>query len=263
MVNDKRTTRFNKLISILRKNGGARISELAEILDCSHMTVRRDLKILERQSIVHVFHGSVVFNEISASPNSESGGEYLTNIAETENLSEKREIGRKAAELIDPHDVIIIDSGTTAEQVARAIPEEMPLTLICYSLNVLQAVTRRPNINIIFTGGHFHNDTLMFESPEGIALLQRNRAIKAFISAAGVNLTLGVTCLHDYERNIKTAALKNALKKIIIVDSSKMSKVFPSFFADIKDFDIMITDSWIKEEDVNTIRELGIDVIIT
>jgi DeoR family deoxyribose operon repressor len=146
---------------------------------------------------------------------------------EITNIVEKRKIGRKAAELINPHDVIIIESGSTAEQVARAIPEDMPLTLICYSLNVLQAVARKPKINIIVAGGHYHSDTLMFESPEGIALLQRNRAIKAFISAAGVNLSLGVTCLHDYERNTKTAVLQNALTKILIVDSSKIGKVFP------------------------------------
>ncbi|MCE1158002.1 Deoxyribose operon repressor [bioreactor metagenome] len=263
MMQDKRTARFNQLTSILRKNGGARISELAGILSVSHMTVRRDLEILERQGVVNVFHGSVVFNEISASSTTEPGSEYLAKIVEITNIVEKRKIGRKAAELINPHDVIIIDSGSTAEQVARAIPEDMPLTLICYSLNVLQAVARKPKINIIVAGGHYHSDTLMFESPEGIALLQRNRAIKAFISAAGVNLSLGVTCLHDYERNTKTAVLQNALTKILIVDSSKIGKVFPSFFANLKDFDTMITDNKIREEDAAVIQDLNIEVVIS
>jgi DeoR family deoxyribose operon repressor len=128
---------------------------------------------------------------------------------------------------------------------------------------VLQAVARKPKINIIVAGGHYHSDTLMFESPEGIALLQRNRAIKAFISAAGVNLSLGVTCLHDYERNTKTAVLQNALTKILIVDSSKIGKVFPSFFANLKDFDTMITDNKIREEDAAVIQDLNIEVVIS
>jgi DeoR/GlpR family transcriptional regulator of sugar metabolism len=68
MMQDKRTARFNQLTSILRKNGGARISELAGILSVSHMTVRRDLEILERQGVVNVFHGSVVFMRSAQAP---------------------------------------------------------------------------------------------------------------------------------------------------------------------------------------------------
>jgi DeoR family deoxyribose operon repressor len=260
-MNDKKADRLSQIIAILRQRGGANITGLAKHFDVSPITVRRDLKDLEDQGMVTLFHGAVTYRENNSEPNSREEPDYAAMIATTSHAAEKRRIGRKAAELIKPEDVVIIDSGTTAEALARAIPEDMPLTILCNSLNVLQEIASHPRVRIMVAGGRHHADTQMFESPEGIAFIERNRCQKAFVSAAGINLELGVTCLYEYERNSKVAILRNALTRILIADSSKFGTVMPTFFANIQDFDILITDDKLSQADTAAVEESGVKVL--
>jgi DeoR family deoxyribose operon repressor len=138
----------------------------------------------------------------------------------------------------------------------------MPLTIICYTLNILFNVYENKNWKLVFPGGYFHNNTLMFESLEGIGIIKRIRANKAFISAAGVSEKLGVTCATDYEKETKRAVIESSDKKILLVDSTKFGKIKISHFADLTDFNIIITDTGISKEFVNIIKNIGIKLYI-
>ncbi|MBA7545523.1 Deoxyribose operon repressor [subsurface metagenome] len=174
-------------------------------------------------------------------------------------LEEKIKISRKAASLVDPNDVIIIDTGSTTENLPKFIPENMPLTVICYTLNILFNVYENKNWKLVFPGGYFHNNTLMFESPEGIGVIKKIRANKAFISAAE---KLGVTCATDYEKETKKAVIESSDTKILLVDSSKFGKIKISHFANLTDFDIVITDSGISKECEEIVKNIGIKLYI-
>jgi DeoR family transcriptional regulator, deoxyribose operon repressor len=255
----KRNGRLNEIINRLRVHNGSTIQELAYHLDVSDMTVRRDLKLLEDQGYVRTFHGSVVYNR--ASQTLTVDGMYSVDSASMQNASQKLNIGRRAAEFVEPDDIIIIDLGSTAEALARALPLGMPLTIVCYGLNILREISRRPDTDLYFAGGHFHEDTLMFEGDEGIDVIKRIRATKAFISAAGVNLRLGVTTVNPYESKTKRAALESSLSRILIADSSKFGRVSSAYFADLSDFDTVITDAGIDAEHIEAINKLGLKLI--
>ncbi len=257
---EKKSHRLNEVLKVLKRQNGASIKELSRELGVSHMTIRRDLNTLEQQGMVTLFHGGAVYNQRDNAADADS--EYSLVSAESEHVHEKRRIGRAAARLIEPEDILIMDTGSTTEAVARELPVDTPLTVLCYSLNVLHEVTRHPEIDLIFAGGNFHPNTLMFESPEGISLIERNRAGKAFISAAGVSLKLGVTCLNAYERNTKVAAIQSSLSRVLVADSSKFGKIQPSYFADVDDFDTIVTDDGIPDEYAEGFRERGIRVIL-
>lgn len=100
---------------------------------------------------------------------------------------EKLKIGQFAASLIEPNDTIIIDTGTTTEQIAHYLPTDIPITVLCYNMNTLLAISNKPNINIILAGGYYYKNTQLFQSPEGVRMIRRIRANKAFLSASGVN----------------------------------------------------------------------------
>jgi DeoR family deoxyribose operon repressor len=102
----------------------------------------------------------------------------------------------------------------------------------------------------------------MLESPEGIEMIKRIRANKSFISAAGVSEKLGVTCATAYEKETKRAVIESSDKKILLVDSTKFGKIKISHFADLTDFDIIITDIGISKEFVNIIKNIGIKLYI-
>ena len=233
---------------------------LSKALKVSEMTVRRDLNLLSRENIVRLMHGAAVLNPLNRPDTNED--RYIIDKQEVINREKKMRIGKKALSLINPDDIIIIDTGSTTDCLARALPYDLSISVLCFALNILTAVNMRKNCKISFAGGELHRDTLMFESQEGINLIKRFRANKAFISASGINLKLGVTCSTQYETETKQACISSALENILLVDSSKFDKIKPGYFADIKDFDMVVTDDGIPFEYEEHIKELGIKLII-
>jgi DeoR family deoxyribose operon repressor len=252
--------RVDFILNKLSANGFVSVKELSKKLEVSEMTVRRDLRELSKSNIVTLIPGGAILKKNP--PMDKDEEKYLIQAAESLMLEEKIKISRKAASLIEPNDVIVIDTGSTTENLPKFIPENMPLTIICYTLNILFNVYENKNWKLVFPGGYFHNNTLMFESLEGIGIIKRIRANKAFISAAGVSEKLGVTCATDYEKETKRAVIESSDKKILLVDSTKFGKIKISHFADLTDFDIIITDTGISKEFVNIIKNIGIKLYI-
>jgi len=89
-------------------------------------------------------------------------------------------------------------------------------------------------------------------------MASRNRCSKAFISAAGVDARFGVTCSNAYERETKKAVIASSMRKILVVDSSKFGQVRPVWFAELADFDEVVTDAGIPEEYAEALGRLGI-----
>jgi DeoR family deoxyribose operon repressor len=252
--------RADFILNKLSANGFVSVKELSKKLEVSEMTIRRDLRELSKSNIVTLIPGGAILKKNP--PMDKDEEKYLIQAAESLMLEEKIKISRKAASLIEPNDVIVIDTGSTTENLPKFIPENMPLTIICYTLNILFNVYENKNWKLVFPGGYFHNNTLMFESLEGIGIIKRIRANKAFISAAGVSEKLGVTCATDYEKETKKAIIDSSDKKILLVDSTKFGKIKISHFADLTDFDIIITDTGISKEFVNIIKNIGIKLYI-
>ncbi len=231
---------------MLKHKNAISIKELTKRLNVSEMTIRRDLNLLENDNVVELIPGGAIFKAYVDSKVDDE--KYNIENEETRRTREKIRIGQKAASLIEANDTVILDVGSTTEYVAKFIREEIPVTVLCYALNILVEVYRKKNCNPIFAGGYFHENTLMFESQEGISLIKRTRADKSIISAAGFHETLGVTCANPYEVETKKAVLDSSKTKILILDSSKFGKTKVGYFADMKDFNIIITDNEIPEE---------------
>ena len=224
------------------------------------MTIRRDLRELSKDNIVTLIPGGAVLKKNSPIDTDEE--KYLIQTAESLMLEEKIKISRKAASLVEPNDIIVIDTGSTTENLPKFILENISLTVICYTLNNLFNIYENENWKLVFPGGYFHNNTLMFESPEGIEVIKRIRANKAFISAAGVSEKLGVTCATSYEKETKQAVIESSDTKILLVDSSKFGKIKISHFANLPDFDIIITDTGISKECEEVIKNIGVKLYI-
>jgi DeoR family deoxyribose operon repressor len=248
--------RIKTIINNLRLKGAVSIKDLKKRLDVSDMTIRRDLSILEKDNIVELIPGGAIFKAFDDIEMEK----YIITHEETVRIREKIRIGQRASTLIEPNDTIILDVGSTVEYVTKFIPENIPVTVLCYALNILAEVYRKKNCNPIFAGGYFHPNTLMFECSEGINLINRTRADKAFVSAAGISDKLGVTCANPYEIETKKAIMGSAKTKILVADSSKFGKVKIAYFTELKDFDKLITDTELPEDFQSILRELDIDV---
>ena len=255
-----RLDRLNVIMRTLEINKTSSVQELSDQLKVSHMTVRRDLVSLVKSEKVKVLHGSVILHPKTSFRENESYYSLIAAGAEHPEL--KRRIGQMAASMIQPQDTLLIDVGSTTEYLAKYLPEDIPYTVLCFSLNVVSETVRRRNCKTIFAGGLFHENTLMFESPQGLEMIRNFRATKAFISASGVNRQYGVTCMNGYERETKKAILQSSLRKILLVDSSKFGVIRSDYFAELKDFDEIVTDNGISQEYMESIEGLGIPLRI-
>ncbi len=257
----KKTERHKHILKTLRMHTFSNVQVLSQCLEVSHMTIRRDLEELAEQNKVKILHGSVILSPAMSSLPNDNPYSIITE--ESMHIEEKQKIGILAASFVESGDTIIIDYGSTAEYFAKNLPSDIPLTVLSYSLNIVSDIASKDNCTLIFTGGLFHKNTLSFESPEGLEMIKNFRANKAFVTASGIDLKFGATCSNYYERPTKKALMQSSMKKILLVDSSKFGLVRSDYFADLNEFDEIITDNGIPNEYREIIFSLGITLKIT
>ena len=249
MPTSKRKERLSQILGMLEQTHGATIGELSERLGVSEMTIRRDLELLTSEN-------KAVLVRAGAIPVAHA--DWSLSDPGSAAASEKMRIGRKAASLVEKNDIVIIDSGSTTEWLARGLPPDLPVTILCFAVNILLGAGKGRERAIVLAGGVMQPERLVFSSPEGVELVRRYRAHKAFLSADGASLALGATCADGAEAELKKAAMASAQSRILLADSRKLGRVSPSWFADLKDFDAVITDAGVTLEYVEIFRSLGV-----
>jgi DeoR family deoxyribose operon repressor len=255
----KKIERSNQIAMLLRQRNGTTIRELSKELGVSEMTIRRDLEELQQTNIVSLVHGAAIYKGDVSLDTKKS--DYHLLLEKAVNNPEKERIGKAAAHEVKPGDTIIIDIGTTTEHLARNIPQNSPITVLCFTINILFEVYKKNVQHLIMGGGYYHADTQLFESPDSINFIRQTRASKFFISAAGVSSELGLTCINQYEVGVKQACIDSSLQKILLADSKKFGVIRPAFFTTLKKIDTIITDNGISDEWVKIIEDMGIKLI--
>lgn len=185
----KKNDRLNRLIGILKIRGAVSIRELAQTLEVSEMTIRRDMKLLQQNKVVENVDGVMVYNP--AHTLVETDKEYSLALEEERRNAEKAAIGAFAASLVAQDDMIIIDTGTTTVHIARNLPTNLHLSVLCYNINILMELRRKPNIQPLFAGGYYHANAQMFESKEGVEFISGIRVQKAFGFSGRRSLPVG------------------------------------------------------------------------
>ncbi len=250
----KRELRQEQLLATIEETEFTTIKELVERFGLSEMTIRRDLLEMSGKNLVTAVNGVVMMNKSDKE-------HYSTKVAIDEHSHQKELIGAMAASCIQPGDIIAIDSGTTTEQLVKYLPEKIDITVLCYNANIFYELHKKNIKSIILCGGKYHAGTEMFQSDEGVALIKKYRTTKSFISAAGVSEKLGITCSNQYEVSTKQAVMSSSHKKILLFHSAKFYKVKSSYFSNLTDFDIIITDQDIPPEAEEIILKNGIELI--
>jgi len=249
--------RRKRIIEIVKENKGESIKQLSLLLTVTEMTIRRDIEQLKANQLVKVVAGAVLYIG-SGMEDEESEDKYDFSIQKNKMAEEKIAIGKYVASIIEKEDVIFIDIGTTTPTIIQYLQSRLPIVAVCCTLNALMEFKKKRIEQLVLIGGTYHPDIQMFESKEGVELLSRTRINKAFISAAGVDLKLGITCINECEVDTKWAAMEVAAEKYLVVDSSKFGVVKANFFAEITAFDAIVTDRNLSIEWQTQIEELGI-----
>ncbi|MCK7614991.1 DeoR/GlpR family DNA-binding transcription regulator [Roseibium sediminicola] len=231
----RKEARLQQLRDAVAKHKCLHVRDAAELLDVSEMTIRRD--VYENAEILQFLGGHIVFADAGLH-------RPPYDLAHAAELNEPAK--RAACAACVPHlkseETLFVDCGTTLPHLINLIPNDMELTIICYALNIADMVVRKPKIKLVMLGGVYHAPTASFYPAEEDHLLGSFAINRAYISAAGVDRQLGVTCTTFREAALKRAAMARSQEKVLVVDKSKFGQVKAAAFAHLTDFDMLVTE---------------------
>lgn len=255
---DKIGKREYEIIEVLREIGASSIKTIASRFTVSEMTIRRSIRKLEDLNIVKRIGGTIILQQVDL----ELSQNYQLSEVEKKFSDEKENISIAAAKLIEKGDVVFLDIGSTVVRLLKYLPDLESYTFVCCTNNVANELIKLGAKKIYLTGGTYLSGLELFESREGLEMLQSLRMNKSFMSAAGINSKFDVTCKQFSEKNYKRTAIKNAEKKYLMIDYHKFNKTSPVCFSTLTEFDTIITNKNLSKKWVDEIENLGIELIL-
>ena len=216
------------------------VSDLADKLGVSSVTIRKDLTELEKEGKLYRSHGKAIAINPFANNRSVNEKEHYC-------PEEKHRIGMEATKLIEDNDSIIIASGTTIHAFANCITTNQRLTVVSASLQASVSLAKNENVDIIQLGEKILEDCSFS---------------KLFIGVDGIDLDFGISTTDMREAHLNQKMIKAAQHVIVLADSTKFGRRGFAKICDMDTVDTIITDSNIRPADRNRIEELGIELII-
>src|SRR5580658_6303984 len=231
----------------------ASLDELAEEVDASVSSVRRDVAALEVTGGLRRMHGGARL----VTPHSD---EFAFTARDTHQLAEKEAIGRACAELIRPNQTVIIDAGTTTYHVAKNLESKMP-QIITNSLPVANFFASTNRVELILSGGVIYPRLGVLVGPLAVEAFSKINADVAVMSGGGITLD-GVSNSHGLLIEIQRAMIRAAQRVIFCFDSTKLGRRSVSLLSDLDRIHTIVTDQGAPDELVKALRERGIEVVI-
>jgi len=261
MGRNSKEERMQKIAELVRRYQKITTRELAKQMGVSEMTIRRDLAVLNKNHVIERKHGYALLEhgQDSDIPDMEA---YDLHMASIQNLKEKEKIACYAASLIEPGDWIFMDNGTTVSRITAFLPKTFDYTVLCCNFELMAGLLRFKNIQMIMPGGYYYPVDHTFSSPQAEDFIRCHRAGKVFLSASGIHRSLGITCINSHSVANKKSFMASSEKKILLADSSKFGVVTANHFADLRDIDMVITDSGISMAWKEYLQRMNIELEI-
>jgi len=245
--------RQHRIAEYMQKVEFASLEEIAEQVDASISTVRRDLTILEGSGLLRRTHGGARIT----TPKTD---EFAFSARDTHQLAEKEAIGKACAALIAPNQTVIIDAGTTVFHVARYLESKSP-QIITNSLPVGNLFASANRIEVVVSGGVIYPRLGVLVGPLAVDAFSKIHADVAIMSAGGITLE-GITNSHGLLIDIQRAMIQGAQKVIFCFDHTKFGRKSVLPLCELDCVDAIVTDSGSSPELVSLLRERGIEVVV-
>ncbi len=240
-------TRRDAILRLLREQTTASISEIAGRFQVSEMTIRRDIqKLVEAGQVIRIPGGARIEQTF--------GGErdFFERLQRMGDA--KKAIGKAAAAMVQDGETITLDSGTTTLYIARHLRQHRNLTVITFSLAVLEELSASDSVRVELTGGVYRRSS---HDLIGSAVDQTLSAIstdRVFFGAAALSFRKGVMV---FDPETPRALLDSGRQRVLVLDSSKIGQEATYGFCPLERCDVILTDSGIDPADLDRLSKLG------
>ncbi|HHH75616.1 MAG TPA: DeoR/GlpR transcriptional regulator [Phycisphaerae bacterium] len=244
--------RRDEIVAQLLSRGHVTVKETAAGMAVSDATVRRDLRALADESKCELVYGGAVLPRDS---------DFSFQAKSHRNVEAKAIVGQLAASLIKEDDQILIDSGTTAFEMAKHIGRKRSVSVIVNSSRLAAELAHTPGLSVVMLGGHYRPDRMDTIGPLAMTALDQLRGYAAFIGVDGLSMEFGLTASDIESAHLYRLAIKNAREAILLADHAKFQT--PSLFkiVDWESVSRVVTDRKPDDKWMEFLTENGIDVI--
>ena len=230
---------------------GTSVTELSRLLSVTDATIRNDLNHLSSRGLIVRTHGK-------AAPSLHP----MMISRQRANLKDKIKIAKKAAEMIDNGDTVMIDSGTTTAFIPRYLIGRRDVHVITNSILQIPYFRLNPSITFTMIGGEFRFLDECFVGPLSLDALSRFNARFAFIGTIGFSGDYGLTTYSLDIAGIILEMVKRADKVILCADSSKCDKKGDVNTIPLSEVDYLIIDDKVTADFQRQVREQGVEIIL-
>lgn len=259
MVNDislLAVERQRIILDILHREGAVRTAELTEMLNVSAVTIRSDLRELEKLGECEVIWGGAVSSQPPI------GEEARLDQRTKLNKEAKQRIGKRAADYIEVGQTIFVDAGTTTVEIIKYLPHDLDyLRVVTPALNVAVATTHYPYVELVMPGGVLRNLTRSLIGAQTIRALELFNADLLFLATGAFDITHGVMTGNILEVEVKRTMVQQAHKVILVTDGSKFGRKQSLTVAPIQALDVLISDDRLSDSDAEQLAAIGLEVL--
>jgi DeoR/GlpR family transcriptional regulator of sugar metabolism len=246
------TAQRKKLIlSRLAGEGQIVAKDLAQELGTSEDTIRRDLRELAQGGKLQRVHGGAL-------PASAAVGDLT--VRELLSPRDKNELGRAGASMIRPNQVVILDGGTTALQVACHLAPDLRATIVTHSPAVAVQAAKHPHVDIIMLGGRLFRHSMVNVGAAVMDAALRLRADVYFMGVTGVHPKAGLSTGDAEEAAVKRALHERAAETIVLASAEKLMAAAPFLVTSLSEISLLVVPSKTQDRVVRALRAGGTKV---
>ena len=247
--------RRRAILELMQRDRQVLVADLAKEFHTSEVTVRKDLEALHLRGMIQRTHGGALPTH--------DGALEDPSLREKERLhrKEKLRIAAAAAELVSEGQVVILDSGTTTIEIARALRNRQNLTVITNGVNIAAELSNS-SIEVILTGGAVRKNSSSLVGPIAEDTLRRLSADILFLGVDGFDVRYGLSTPNLLESMVNRLMTEIAKRTVVVCDSSKFGRRSLSLIAQTTSLQHVITDKGIPKSDLQALKNAGIEVTL-
>ncbi len=247
--------RRRAVLDIINREGRVTISDLTSRFGVSAVTARADLDSLTGNGRVVRSHGGAIRL-------GEAAFDAPLDVKGSLHHDEKSRIAHAAVGLVRPGQTILLDSGTTTQEVARELNQSgMNLTVVTHALNVAMELSHAPQITLIMVGGVLRRISQSFVGPQAQSMLSRLHVDHFFLAVDGLHLEAGPCTPDVLEAELNATMIRIAKETTVVADASKIGRASLSVIAPLSSIHRLITDRAILPEHRSALEARGLEVI--
>ena len=248
------TQRREAILTEIRTACAVSAEALARRFAVSVETVRRDLRTLQHQGLLERVYGGA-----TRSCGRSSEGSFATR--STRNVARKRVIAELAANLVQPEETIIIDVGTTALEVARALPPSFRGRVLTNSIPVAMELSGRDGIELLVSGGQVRAGDGACSGAHAEAFFDEFYADRAFLGSGGLHPDAGLTDYYPSEVVVRRTIIAHTAATYVLADSSKLGVIAVHRVCPLDRLTAIITDEEENSAALDALDAAGVTLL--